>query len=157
MTDIRRMNAQCIKVMTIKELLAQETSGPSDPLWDYAKYVFDVAAKEPRSILCGLDSVYESLEDFCTLKGIEPSPLCAFIFKSRGGGFLSQAKLPRYHRKEWNELFPDPLRMTYSELPEALVEYKRFLEERNARFDWEALSFLKEYEGSEDSDDSEDS
>jgi hypothetical protein len=134
--------------MTIKELLAQETYDPQwEPLWEYAKFVFDRAAKEERAILCGLDSVFCSLEDFCKLHDIKPSSLCAFVFAARGC-FLAQAKIPRYHSAEWKELFPAPLRMTYEALPDALVKYKMFLEERKGVCDWEALLFLEEFEES---------
>lgn len=142
--------------MTIKEILERKAAIEEpewEPLWDYAKYVFDLAAKEPRSILCGLDSVFGTLEDFCEAKAITPSPLCAYMFEGKGA-LLSQAKLPRYHAREWNELFPQPLRMTTDKVPDVLLEYKRFLQERDARFDWEALSFLNEYISPDDDEES---
>jgi len=137
--------------VSIKELVTKEWDHDPqwDPLWEYAKYVFDMAAKMPKDILCGLDSVYNSLEDFCKKNNITPSPLCAFMFEGRGC-FLAIPKQPRYHAKEWNEMFPEQLRKTFTELPAVLAEYKRFLEERDDKFDYEALSFLADYEESPD-------
>jgi hypothetical protein len=118
-----------------------------DPLWEFAKYVFDFAAKRHDGILAGLEMVYESLEDFCTLKDIRPSPFCQLIFEKRGG-FLTQSKLPYYHRDEWNNFFPDPIHMTYAELPQVLIEYQHFLEERKSYGDAHALLYLKKYQDS---------